>query len=207
MARSRRSDDHAERPREEEGQLSNPAQRRLSPADIDDLISAYQAGATIRDRPMVYSWLRSFVPRFATRRRDHPACVTGCHAPAVRSNVNNPSVGTCWRWSGPMLRCRARVCDRSPYRRHSAWGSPTVPLSLAQSMSYGDALIARAVRVAQPADIGTTGQRSRARGVRYRRRLRTRRGRGTRRWTVRAASCRRRTELRPARRVSSAGRW
>ena len=47
MARSRRSDDHAERPREEEGQLSNPAQRRLSPADIDDLISAYQAGATI----------------------------------------------------------------------------------------------------------------------------------------------------------------
>jgi hypothetical protein len=30
-----------------QGRLSNPAQRRLSPIDIDDLISAYQAGATI----------------------------------------------------------------------------------------------------------------------------------------------------------------
>jgi transposase-like protein len=29
------------------GRLSNPAQRRLSPIHIDDLISAYQAGATI----------------------------------------------------------------------------------------------------------------------------------------------------------------
>jgi len=40
-------DDHAERPREERGRLSNPSQRRLSPADIDDLVDAYQAGATI----------------------------------------------------------------------------------------------------------------------------------------------------------------
>lgn len=46
-ARFRRSDDHAEGPREEKGRLSNPAQRRLSPTDIDDLISTYQAGATI----------------------------------------------------------------------------------------------------------------------------------------------------------------
>jgi AraC-like DNA-binding protein len=46
-ARFRRSDDHAEKPREEKGRLSNPAQRRLSPTDIDDLIKAYQAGATI----------------------------------------------------------------------------------------------------------------------------------------------------------------
>ena len=30
-----------------QGRLSNPAQRRLSPTDIDDLISAYQAGTTI----------------------------------------------------------------------------------------------------------------------------------------------------------------
>ena len=30
------------------GRLSNPAQRRLSPADVDDLIATYRAGATIR---------------------------------------------------------------------------------------------------------------------------------------------------------------
>lgn len=29
------------------GRLSNPPQRRLSPTDLDDLIEAYQAGATI----------------------------------------------------------------------------------------------------------------------------------------------------------------
>ena len=46
-ARSRRSDDHTEKPREEKGRLSNPAQRRLSPTDIDGLIAAYRAGATI----------------------------------------------------------------------------------------------------------------------------------------------------------------
>ena len=43
----RPSNDHAEVPREEKGRLSNLPQRRLSPTDIDDLISAYQAGATI----------------------------------------------------------------------------------------------------------------------------------------------------------------
>ena len=45
--RTRRSNEHPERSREERGWLSNPAQRRLSPTDIHDLISAYQAGATI----------------------------------------------------------------------------------------------------------------------------------------------------------------
>jgi len=44
----RPSDHHAEVPREEEGRLSNRAQRRLSPADVDDLIATYRAGATIR---------------------------------------------------------------------------------------------------------------------------------------------------------------
>jgi AraC-like DNA-binding protein len=43
----RPSNDRTVGPREEKGRLSNPAQRRLSPIDIDDLISAYQAGATI----------------------------------------------------------------------------------------------------------------------------------------------------------------
>ena len=43
----RPSDDHAEGPREERGRLSNPPQRRLSPTDIDDLVNAYRAGATI----------------------------------------------------------------------------------------------------------------------------------------------------------------
>ena len=41
------SEDPADRPQEEAGQLSNPPQRRLSPTDIDDLIAAYQDGATI----------------------------------------------------------------------------------------------------------------------------------------------------------------
>lgn len=45
--RIRPSDDHAEGPRDEKGRLSNPPQRRLSPADIDHLVDAYQAGATI----------------------------------------------------------------------------------------------------------------------------------------------------------------
>ena len=46
-ARFRRSDDHAEQPREEKGRRSNPAQRRLSPTAADDLVEAYRAGATI----------------------------------------------------------------------------------------------------------------------------------------------------------------
>jgi transposase-like protein len=46
-ARIRPSDDHAEGPREEKGRLSNPPQRRLSPTDLDDLLEAYRAGATI----------------------------------------------------------------------------------------------------------------------------------------------------------------
>ncbi len=45
--RIRPSGDHAEGRREEKGRLSNPPQRRLSPADIDNLIEAYRAGATI----------------------------------------------------------------------------------------------------------------------------------------------------------------
>jgi transposase-like protein len=45
--RIRSSDDHAEGPRDEEGRLSNPLQRRLSPTDINDLVEAYRTGATI----------------------------------------------------------------------------------------------------------------------------------------------------------------
>ena len=41
------SEDPSEGPREEEGRLSNPPQRRLSPTDINDLVDAYRAGATI----------------------------------------------------------------------------------------------------------------------------------------------------------------
>ena len=46
-ARHEGSEDPGEGPREEKGRLSNPTQRRLSPTDIDDLIAAYQVGATI----------------------------------------------------------------------------------------------------------------------------------------------------------------
>jgi transposase-like protein len=45
--RIRPSDDLAEGPQEEKGRLSNPPQRRLSPTDLDDLLDAYRAGATI----------------------------------------------------------------------------------------------------------------------------------------------------------------
>ena len=47
IARNEGSDDPADSPREEKGRLSNPTQRRLSPSNIDDLIAAYDAGATI----------------------------------------------------------------------------------------------------------------------------------------------------------------
>ena len=46
-AQIRPSNDHAERSREEKGRLSNPPQRRLSPTQIDDLVEAYRAGATM----------------------------------------------------------------------------------------------------------------------------------------------------------------
>ena len=45
--RIRPSNDYGEGAGEEKGQLSNPPQRRLSPSDIDDLVNAYRAGATI----------------------------------------------------------------------------------------------------------------------------------------------------------------
>ena len=60
-AQIRPSDDHAAGPREEEGRLSNPAQRRLSPADIDDLISTYQAGTTISQLAADYGVHRTTV--------------------------------------------------------------------------------------------------------------------------------------------------
>ena len=46
-AQDRPANDRSEAPREEKGRLSNPAQRRLSPATVDDIVEAYQAGASI----------------------------------------------------------------------------------------------------------------------------------------------------------------
>ena len=46
-ARIRRSEDLPRGPQEARGRLSNPAQRRLSPTDVDDLVDAYRAGASI----------------------------------------------------------------------------------------------------------------------------------------------------------------
>ena len=59
--RVRPSDDRAERPREEKGRLSNPPQRRLSPSDIDDLVKAYQGGATIRQLAVEFGVHRTTV--------------------------------------------------------------------------------------------------------------------------------------------------
>ena len=46
---------------EEKGRLSNPPQRRLSPTDIDDLLEAYRAGATISQLAVEFSIHRTTV--------------------------------------------------------------------------------------------------------------------------------------------------
>jgi len=66
-AQVRPSDDHSEGPREEKGRLSNPPQRRLSPPDIDDLIAAYQAGATISQLAADYGVHRTTVAEHLDR--------------------------------------------------------------------------------------------------------------------------------------------
>ena len=64
----RPSDDHADRPREEKGRLPNPPQRRLSPTDIDDLIAAYRAGATISQLAVEFGIHRTTVAGHLDRR-------------------------------------------------------------------------------------------------------------------------------------------
>ncbi len=59
--RIRPSGDHAEGRREEKGRLSNPPQRRLSPTDIDDLLEAYRAGATINQLAVEFGIHRTTV--------------------------------------------------------------------------------------------------------------------------------------------------
>ena len=60
-AQIRPSNDHAEGPREERGRLSNPAQRRLSPTDIDDLVDVYRAGATMNQLAVEFGIHRTTV--------------------------------------------------------------------------------------------------------------------------------------------------
>ena len=57
----RPSDDHADGRREEKGRLSNPPQRRLSRADIDDLLDAYRAGVSINQLAVEFGIHRSTV--------------------------------------------------------------------------------------------------------------------------------------------------
>jgi hypothetical protein len=78
-AQDRASDDHAEVPREEEGRLSNPTQRRLSPTDIDDLIDEYREGAT--------------VSQLAARYRVHRTTIT---AHLDRHHIPRHSKRTAW---------------------------------------------------------------------------------------------------------------
>ena len=59
--RIRPSDGHTQGPREEKGRLSNPPQRRLSPTDVDDLLEAYRAGATINQLAVEFSIHRTTV--------------------------------------------------------------------------------------------------------------------------------------------------
>ena len=67
-AHIRTSDDHSEGPREEKGRLSNPSQRRLSPTDIDDLVEAYQAGATISQLAVEFGIHRTTVAGHLDRK-------------------------------------------------------------------------------------------------------------------------------------------
>ena len=65
----RPSDDHAEGPREEKGRLSNPAQRRLSPTNVHDLVEAYRAGATINELAVEFGIHRTTVAAHLDRKR------------------------------------------------------------------------------------------------------------------------------------------
>jgi len=56
-------------PPEEKGRLSNPIQRRLDPADSNELIAAYRAGATITELAHRYGLHRTTVT--ATLDRHH----------------------------------------------------------------------------------------------------------------------------------------
>lgn len=72
------SDDHADGPRQEKGRLSNPPQRRLSPTDVNDLIEAYQAGATISQLALDFGVQRTTVTAHldhhgVPRHREHMA--------------------------------------------------------------------------------------------------------------------------------------
>jgi len=63
------SDDPPERPREEKGRLSNPPQRRLSPATVDDIVEAYRAGATINQLAAEFGIHRTTVTGHLDRHR------------------------------------------------------------------------------------------------------------------------------------------
>ena len=66
--RIRPYDDRAEEPREEKGRLSNPPQRRLSPASIDGLVEAYRAGATINELAVEFGIHRTTVAGHLDRK-------------------------------------------------------------------------------------------------------------------------------------------
>jgi len=65
--RNEGSGDPGDSPREEKGRLSNPPQRRLSPTDIDDLVNAYRAGATINQLAAEFSIHRTTVAEHLDR--------------------------------------------------------------------------------------------------------------------------------------------
>ena len=79
IARTEDSENPAARRREETGRLSIPPQRRLSPTDIDDLIEADQAGATINQLADEFGIHRTPVtghldPHGVPRDSEHTAC-------------------------------------------------------------------------------------------------------------------------------------
>lgn len=61
IVRNEDSEESIERPQEEEGRLSNPPQRRLSPTDLDNLLDAYRAGATINQLAVEFGIHRTTV--------------------------------------------------------------------------------------------------------------------------------------------------
>ena len=61
IARNEGHDDPSVGPRQEKGRLSNPPQRLLSPIDLDNLLDAYQGGATINQLAVEFGIHRTTV--------------------------------------------------------------------------------------------------------------------------------------------------
>ena len=120
------------------GRLSNPPQRRLSPTDIDDLVAAYQAGATISQLAVEFGIHRATVaghldrhgvPRHSeqsawtddTLREAAEMYAEGLSLAdiAAEYGIDAQTVANRFRWAGVAVRPRRGWTSR-PERRGAA---------------------------------------------------------------------------------------